>query len=286
MSRKKVLPQEAEDFLNSLVGRSRSTKKLNRRVVAHLFGFMQKDIRTLELAGLQKFLMHLEEEHSYKKNTLRTYVIILRNFLRFHKRGDLSVKIKAIKSPKTLPIVPTSKEVDQMVEEAGTLREKIIIQFLARTGLRVGELCNLDLQDIDLPNLRLIVRKHRLWEPKNAKERVVRMDAATASLIREYISSRQEGRLIDITTSTVRMIVKNVAKRAGVRNADKIAPHKLRHFFACDFIQRGGDVRSLQVLLGHSELSTTQIYLNYSFDVVSQAYDKVYGNDKMIPGNS
>ena len=116
------------------------------------------------------------------------------------------------------------------------------------------------------------------FEPKGAKERVVRMDSRTASLIQEHIFSRKEGRLVEISPSTIRTIIKRVAKKAGIKSAEKMTPHKLRHFFACDFLQRGGDIRSLQRLLGHSDLSTTEIYLSYSLDMVSQAYDKAFRN--------
>jgi len=275
-----MLSNKPEEFLTSLIGRSPATKKLYRIVLTHLLEFSKKDPNALEIQDLHKFLQHLEKEHACKKNTLRTYVNVLRSFLRYIKREDLRTQIKALRPPKTLPMVPTSEEIEKMIETARTHRNKMVIQLLARTGLRVGELCNLDIRDIDLQNLRIIVRSRGLWEPKGAKERVVRMDSETASLIQKYISSQREGLLIDINPSTIRALIKKIAKRAGVRNAEKMTPHKLRHFFAYDFLERGGDVRSLQKLLGHAELSTTEIYLDYSFDMVSQAYNKVFGDKK------
>lgn len=275
---KRNIPPKAEEFIASLVGRSQTTKKLYLIVLSHFFEFVKKEIKDLEILDLQKFLHHLEEEHRYKKNSLRAYINILRSFLQYLKRDDLREQITTIKPSKTLPLVPKREEIEKMIETASTLRDKMIIRVFTRTGLRVGELCNLDVQDIDLQNLRLIVRSRGQWEPKGAKERVVRMDSETASLIQKYISSQKEGRLVHITPSTIRNMITKVARKAAVRNAEKISPHKLRHFFACDFLQRGGDARSLQKLLGHAELSTTEIYLDYSFDMVSHAYNKVFGD--------
>lgn len=278
MNSSQPLPNKAEEFLASLIGRSTATKKLYRIALTHLMEFTGEDPNVIEAMDLTRFLQHLGKEHAYKKNTLRVYIQILRSFFRFLKREDLRAQIKAVRPAKTLPLVPKSEEIEKMIKAASTLRNKMIIQLLARTGLRVGELCNLDIQDVELKNLRLIVRRREVWEPKGAKERVVRMDSETAALIQKYISSQKEGQLVDIAPSTVRTMIKRVAKKAGVRSAEKMTPHKLRHFFACDFLQRGGDVRSLQKLLGHAELSTTEIYLDYSFDMISEAYDKAFGD--------
>jgi site-specific recombinase XerC len=70
--------------------------------------------------------------------------------------------------------------------------------------------------------------------------------------------------------------VKRMARVAGVRNADLITPHKLRHTFSINWVQHGGDIESLRRLLGHSSLSTTQIYLNFDFQYVRQLYDRLY----------
>lgn len=278
MTSKQALPREAEDFLASLIGRSAATKKLYRIALSHLFEFAKKKPNALEILDLQRFLQHLEKKHAYRKNTLRAYVNILRNFLRFLKREDLRAQIKAVRPPKTLPMVPTSEEIEKMIDATGMPRDRMIVQMLARTGLRVGELCNLDVREIDVQNLRIVIRSRGTWKPKGGKERIVRMDYETTALVQKHIGSRSRGRLIDITPSTIRAMIKRVAKRAGVRSAEQMTPHKLRHFFACDFLQRGGDVRSLQKLLGHAELSTTEIYLDYSFDMVSEAYNKVFGD--------
>lgn len=274
MATKSSLPQAAEEFLITLIGRSPATKKLYRRVLTHLFEFAEKDINTLEVGDLQGYLQHLEEDHVYKKNTLRANSNILRSFFRFLKRDDLREYIKPIRPAKTLPLVPKPAEIEAMINCTKDLRNRIIIQILARTGIRLGELTYLSIEDIDLPNLRIVIRGRGEWIPKGGKERIARMDPKTASLVKKYIGSRREGRLLDVTPGTIRTIVKRIAKKAGIRNAEKMTPHKFRHFYAVDLLQRGIDVRSLQKLLGHSDLSTTCTYLDYSFDTVSLAYDK------------
>jgi len=276
MNSKQALPPKAEEFLASLIGRSPATKKLYRIALSHLFEVAKKKPNSLEIVELQRFLQHLEEEHSYKKNTLRTYINILRSFLRYIKREDIRTQITVVRQPKTLPTVPTSEEIQRMIDAASVPRNKLVVQMLARTGLRVGELCNLDVRDIDLQNLRIVIRGRGAWKPKGGKERIVRMDSKTAALIQKHIGSRSQDRLIRVTPSTIRAMIKKAAKKASVKSAEQITPHKLRHFFACNFLQRGGDVRSLQKLLGHADLSTTARYLDYTFEMVSQAYNKVF----------
>jgi integrase/recombinase XerD len=275
------MSESIEEFLLSLTGRSLATKKLYRIVLSHFEEFSENG-KKLKNQTIHRFLRHLEDEHQYKKNTLRAYVNILRSLFRFIGREDLRKQVKPIRPSKTLPLVPTSEEIEKMISCAEKLRDKVIIQTLAHTGLRVGELCNLDIQDIDLPNLRITIRGRGEWGPKGGKERSVRIDPETAALVEEYNGARKEGRLIDIKAATVRTVLRKIAKRAGVRNAENITPHKLRHYFACNFLQKGGDLRSLQKLLGHSTISVTEIYLDYSDAMVSQAYDKVFAASNTV----
>jgi integrase/recombinase XerD len=285
MSPKQDLPSKAEEFIASLVGRSQATKRLYRIILKDFFGHVQKDIDVLEAKDFQLFFQILEKNYGYKRNTVRVYVNTLRSFLKSLGREDIRKQIRSVKPPKTLPSVLKPDEIEKMINAADTLRNKLIIQFLARTGLRVGELCNLEVQDIDLQNLRLMVREHGQWAPKGAKARGVKFDAQTAKLIKKHIASRKEGPLLNVKSGTIRVIIKKVARNAGVTNPERITPHRIRHFFACDFLQRGGDIRSLQKLLGHETLSVTQVYLDYSFDIVSDVYDRIYGGKSHNPIN-
>lgn len=285
MSPKQDLPSKAEEFIASLVGRSQATKRLYRIILRDFFDHVQKDIDILEAKDFHLFFQIFEKKYGYKKNSIRVYVTTLRSFLRFLGRDDIRKQIRSVKPPKTLPSVPKPEEIEKMIKAAGTLRDKLAIKLLSRTGLRVGELCNSHIQDIDLQNQRLMVRDHGQWIPKGAKARGVKFDAETAKLIKKHIGLRKDGLLLDVKPSTIRAMVKKVARNAGLINPERITPHCIRHFFACDFLRRGGDIRSLQKLLGHETLSVTQVYLDYSFDMVADVYDRICGGKSHNPIN-
>jgi site-specific recombinase XerD len=233
-----------------------------------------KDPKNIRVDDVYAYLSRVEKQS--KPNTLRNYAMSLRSFLRFLGRADLADRIKPIRPPVTIRVILTSDEVQRMIEAASNLRDRLIVQILAKTGLRVGELCSLELSDLNLAKRQIMVRSKGTSGPKGRRERVVFIDSETAELIKTYVGSRTEGSLVNLSPSTIRLLVKKLARQANIKNARKITPHTIRHFFACYFLQNGGDVRSLQKILGHSELATTAIYLQFSEEAVARAYDSVF----------
>ena len=215
-----------------------------------------------------------------KKKTQNYYRIALRAFLKYlHRQGVNTLpaeRIELAKVPeRSLDIVSSAelerllkaplellKKADSPEKERICLRDKAILELLFSTGLRVSELCALD-ADIDLSRDELSVRG------KGDKVRVVFLSASAKTEVATYLKARNdmeealfvEGRpnaLHRITSRDVQRHIKKYATLAGITS--KVTPHVLRHVFATDLLENGADLRSVQALLGHANIATTQVY--------------------------
>lgn len=209
-----------------------------------------------------------------KKKTQNYYLIALRAFLKYlMKRGIPSLspeRIELAKIPERSLDLITHDELERLLKapqgkEPSDLRDKAILELLFSTGLRVSELCGLP-RDLDLSRDEFSVRG------KGDKVRVVFLSESARIALKEYLKARKDmteamftsesprskggnGRL---TSRSVERIVKQYAIKAGI--SKKVTPHVIRHSFATDLLQNGADLRSVQMLLGHANIGTTQIY--------------------------
>lgn len=213
-----------------------------------------------------------------KKNTQNYHLIALRTFLKYlAKRSIISLapeKIELAKTPARDLDLVTSQELDRLLtgptgQDEKSLRDKAILELFFSTGLRVSELCSLNQDDIDLSRDEFPVRG------KGEKIRLVFLSSAAKIAIKNYLSVRKdmdEPLFINVaknacqskdepprlTSRSVERLVRFYATKAGISR--KMTPHTLRHLFATDLLQNGADIRSVQMMLGHSNISTTQIY--------------------------
>lgn len=191
--------------------------------------------------------------------------------------------IASPKIPKTLPKVLTIDEVEMLLNipliNHFSFRNKAMLEILYATGLRVSELVNLKLQDIDLTNDTVRVMG------KGSKERILPLGdyALTALKIyllehrmyllkkekNDYLFLNNHGKVI--TRNGFYKIIKDLAQEVGIQK--EISPHVLRHSFATHLLEHGADLRSIQELLGHSDISTTQIYTHVSIQKLRENYD-------------
>ena len=196
---------------------------------------------------------------------------------------DVSLKVDIPHFYKKLPNVLSIEEVDKLLdiklEDEFDYRNKAMIELMYGTGLRVSELVNLDLIDVDLD------KGYVRCFGKGSKERIVPIgDIALKYLkiyIMEYRDSMKKGYLCDkiflnnhgkaISRHGFLYLLKNIAKKQGIDK--EITPHMLRHSFATHLLNNGADLRSIQVMLGHSNLSTTQIYTNVNNEFLKENYD-------------
>lgn len=211
-----------------------------------------------------------------KRKTQNYYLIALRAFLKYlRRRGVDSLNPERIElakvSERSLDLI-SSQELKRLMDAPDTtteqgLRDKAILELLFSTGLRVSELCALSTDDIDLSRDEFSVRG------KGDKIRVVFISDSARDALRAYLKSRKDmdeamfvqygknaKKDIDLrlTPRSVQRIIKRYATIAGITR--KVTPHVIRHSFATDLLQNGADLRSVQALLGHANIATTQVY--------------------------
>lgn len=233
---------------------------------------------------------------SMKRRTQNYYMIALRAFLKFlRKRGIEAVspeKIELAKLPERQLDLITHAELERLLrapreaflkeknpnKALNYLRDAAILELLFSTGLRVSELCALN-TDIDLSRDELSVRG------KGEKVRVVFLSPVAKAAVREYLAARkdmEEALFVDgrpeklhrIIPRDVQRHLKDYVARAGITST--VTPHTLRHAFATDLLSNGADIRSVQQLLGHASINTTQIYTHVTDSHLREIHKKYH----------
>lgn len=214
-------------------------------------------------------------ENTLSKKTQNYYLIAIRAFLKYLARQEIkslpAERIELAKTSERVLDLITPLELSRLLKSSEgadlkDIRDKAILELLFSTGLRVSELCSLK-SDIDLRSDELSIRG------KGGKIRVVFLSLDAKNAVRKYLKVRtdmsdnlfvQIGNEIikkdlrPLNKRTIERIVKQRAIRAGI--SKKVTPHTMRHLFATDMLSNGADLRSVQALLGHSSIVTTQIY--------------------------
>jgi len=224
-----------------------------------------------------RFLARLRK-NGYSNKSLNLVVQALRAYFRFEGYDEEAEKLKPPKVPKSLPKALSREEVRRLLSVIPPTRkrDRLIVLLLYGAGLRVSELCNLKKKDIDFERSLIVVRGG-----KGAKDRVVPIPAFLLKEIRAYLETRDDDSeylLVEerrekkdrISTKTVWYLLRKYGERAGV----KVTPHMLRHSFATHMLENGVDIRAIQEFLGHSNLSTTQIYTKVTVEHLRKAQEK------------
>lgn len=241
--------------------------------------------------SVREFRLHLNRS-GLKLKTQNYYLIALRAFLKFlRKRGVESLNPERIELAKVgqrdLDLI-TADELDRLMRAPnGTsvqaLRDKAMMELFFSTGLRVSELCALN-RDLDLSRDEFSVRG------KGEKVRVVFLSPAAKAAIRAYEAKRKDlddalfvqmgknsrnAKDLRLTPRSVERIIKRYAIKAGITR--KVTPHVIRHSFATDLLESGADLRSVQALLGHAHIATTQVYTHVTDKHLREVHKKFHG---------
>lgn len=196
------------------------------------------------------------------KKTQNYYLIALRAFLKYLARQNIKSlapeRIELAKiGERSLDLI-TREELKRLMDSPkgsnlNDLRDKAILELLFSTGLRVSELCSLK-NDLDLRSDELSIRG------KGNKVRVVFISDDAKAAVKRYLAARKDmqDELFPLTKRSIERIVKHHAIKAGI--SKKVTPHVMRHMFATDLLSNGADLRSVQAILGHANIGTTQIY--------------------------
>jgi integrase/recombinase XerC len=249
----------------------------------------QPPIGEIDHLAIRSYLADLQERQLSRSTVLRK-LSTLRSFFRYlSRRGYLDTDpTSALATPKVrrkLPEFLELSEVEALLSAPDTktvvgLRDQAILELLYSTGMRVGELSALNLPDMDRQNALVKVRG------KGKKERILPVGRPAMIALDNYLARRyelisrpsqaiflsQRGNRPD--AKSIRRRIEKYARDAGIKK--NITPHTLRHTFATHMLNAGADLRSVQELLGHASLSTTQIYTHVTADRLKQVYEKAH----------
>lgn len=282
MSDIKQLLKEYLDYLEIEKNRSIKTRENYERYLKSFFGLAKiKTLGDLTLEKIKDFRLALARGKNLKKVTQAYYVIALRNFLKYLIKKDYEVvapdKIELPKIPQRQIEIVEHSDLERLLEapfrqaqgklegdSLRALRDKAILETLYSTGLRLSEICSLN-RYINFDRGEITVRgkgeKLRLVFLSDTAKKAIKTYLAkrTDTLGELFISLDKNGRTIGkVTPRAIQRLVNFYARKAGITR--RLTPHGLRHLFATDLLINGADLRSVQELLGHASVSTTQIY--------------------------
>ncbi|MBU0957262.1 MAG: tyrosine-type recombinase/integrase [Nanoarchaeota archaeon] len=176
---------------------------------------------------------------------------------------NININLQTIKRNKTIPNILTAEEVKKLIDFTVNIKHKLIIKLLYGCGLRVSELVNLKKEDINFEEGLIHIKL-----AKGRKDRFVKIPDSVVEELGNYCKLVDPGILFvsarggKLTTATIQAILKKAGKKAGIKK--RVYPHLLRHSFATHLLDSGIDLRIIQKLLGHSDIKTTQVYLQVS----------------------
>lgn len=252
--------------------RSPCTVKQYGHIARMFLGYVQKPLENVAPQDLNAFREHLVLERHYSKNSVYTTVRGLTCLFRSFGLATAE-QLEAPRRPARLPHYLTEDETHRLFEVVReNPRDSAIMHVLAFCGLRVGELCRLAVEDVDLSSNILHVRSG-----KGDRDREVIIEEKTRAAIDRYTTERAlagqtGGRVFPVSPVTVERMVRATAERAQINR--RVTPHMLRHTLATTLLSRGCDIRYIQKLLGHASVATTQIYTHVDTVALREAYRK------------
>ena len=288
---------EFVDYLTNVKRASKNTIASYRRDLMKLNNFLTdsdcKDIHVVTGTNLNSYILMIEKQGLSTATVSRNIASIKAFFLYMLKQGviseDPSESLKPPKIEKKAPVILTIEEVNLLLEQpSGTspkeIRDKAMLELLYATGMRVSELINLKITDVNLTMNYILCRDV-------SKERVIPIENVAKVALENYIKSVREsishGSMFlftnmkgqPMTRQGFWKLIKAYAAKAGIEK--DITPHMIRHSFASHLVSNGADLKAVQEMLGHSDISTTQIYLRSRQSKLKEEYDKAHPRAKM-----
>ncbi|HGE72873.1 TPA: site-specific tyrosine recombinase XerD [Candidatus Poribacteria bacterium] len=288
------LIQQFTEYLLVEKGLSYNTIISYQRDLEDFAEFVEKNFENMNILEIDhhhivKYLAYLSEK-GLSSSTLDRRMDSLRTFYKFmvierYIKSSPAEIIEHIRSWNKLPTVLSIAEIQTLLNKPDTskplgLRDKAILELMYASGLRVSEVVELIISDInaDIGYIRCL--------GKGNKERVVPVGSKALEAIRDYLKSgrpllnpKGEWLFVNykgdkLTRDGIRRIIQSIAKEAGINK--KISPHTLRHCFATHLLERGADLRSLQEMLGHASISTTQLYTHVNSERLKEVHSKFH----------
>jgi len=292
------------DFLEHMeIEQNRSSKTIENyrhyleRLMEYADDIPVKKIDNELIRKWRLWLNRLRDEHGAPigKTTQNYHLIALRSFLKYCAKRDIAslapdkVELARVRRKQVTFLSP--EELMRLLEQPDTstevgLRDRAIIELLFSSGLRVSELVALNREHINLKRREFTVRG------KGQKDRPVFISESAASWIKRYLDKRtdtmqplfirysgsqtvlNDGNFMRLSARTIQRIINRYAKLAGITK--QVTPHTLRHSFATDLLMNGADLRSVQSLLGHSNIATTQIYTHVTDPHLKKVHEEYH----------
>ncbi len=281
-------------YLHNVKNTSGNTEMSYKRDLEKVLHFMAsrgihevKDVTAQDLADYVKYL----EDNKFAAATVSRNIASLKAFYHYMVQEgvveeDISDKLKAPKIEKKAPEIMTPDEVVRLLDQPSgdspkEIRDKAMLELLYATGIRVTELITLTISDVNMQMNFILCRDRN-------KERIIPFGAAAKAAMERYLNGTREEMLENKKSDVLFAncsgqpmsrqgfwkLIKHYAKKADIQ-AD-ITPHTLRHSFAAHLVENGADLRSVQEMLGHSDISTTQIYANLNHNHIREVYAKAH----------
>lgn len=304
-----LLSELVNDFLEHLEieqNRSQNTIANYNHYLTRLVEFTDDcDIARLDAEMIRQWRLHLNRlkdpgGQELTKTTQNYHLIALRSFLKYLAKRDIdavdAAKIELAKTVRPQVTFLTPEEVGRMVGVIDTsnpigLRDRAIIELFFSGGLRVSELVSVNTDQVNLERREFVIRG------KGQKDRPIFISPAAAHWLERYLATRKDefgplfihyagvkdasegGMFTRLTVRSVQRLVSRYARTAGITKV--VTPHTLRHAFATDLIRNGADLRSVQGLLGHANIATTQIYTHITDPQLKAVHEKFHHTDPL-----
>lgn len=281
-------------YLHNVKKTSVNTELSYRRDLKKLFLFLRSkgltDSVDVKKEDLEEYVASMKEQH-FATATVSRNIASMKAFFHFLCQEeliekDISESLKAPKIEKKMPEILTTEEVVRLLEQPSgdspkEVRDKAMLELLYATGIRVTELITLKISEVNLPMSFIVCRDAH-------KERAIPFGMAAKNALIKYLTEAREQMVEDKSSDILFAncsgspmsrqgfwkLIKYYSKKAGI-TAD-ITPHTLRHSFAAHLVENGADLRSVQEMLGHSDISTTQIYANMNHNRIREVYAKAH----------
>ncbi|MFR8317124.1 MAG: site-specific tyrosine recombinase XerD [Catenibacillus sp.] len=282
------------NYLQDVKKSSKNTILSYQRDLGKFFNYVDsmhiQDIRKVNYTSLNSYILLMEKEN-FATSTISRNIAALKAFFNYLFKqniisDDPAEKLKAPKIEKKMPDILTVEEVTLLLNQPSgssnkELKDKAMLELLYATGIRVSELISLKLEDVNV-NAGYI----RCCE--GARERIVPFGSVARNALKNYLKNARQGMVATedeeilftncngqpMSRQGFWKVLKQYAKRAGIQT--DITPHTLRHSFAAHLVENGADLRSVQEMLGHSDVSTTQIYARLTNNRIKEVYAKAH----------
>lgn len=288
------------EYLEVTQNKSKKTLENYNHYLNRFKNFLAEDIepKDITLKKIQNYRLYLNRLEDNRKRPLSIktqnyHIIAIRAFLKYLTKNDIKSlapeKVELSKIPQRTVEALSREEIDRIFNTVSPasksyLRDLSILETLYSTGLRVSELRSLNIEQVDLKRREFMVRG------KGEKPRIIFLSKKAASIIEKYLKYRNdnlsplfinnlktnilESEKRRLSTVSIENIVRKYALKAGI--IKKVTPHILRHSYATELLMNGADIRSVQELLGHSSITTTQIYTHITNKKLKEIHDKYH----------